>query len=482
MSDGIYGYVYQINGTTTRETGSFFVIESASSIISDPTFTGSGDGAGLNDMSTAGDSTRNTSAKYVVEIDSTTETFDTFRWSDTGGASWNRENVTITAALQLLNDGVQVQFAHRSDHTKNDKWTFDVTTDSAFYVPIIPAYQDTYGIYVRQDTNRWYLSKEDDFSLVNALEFAKVNAWPDDLIAAVSINEEIWLICRNTTELWYDVGSDPFPFERRQNLIIKYGCAAPYSISVIDNNILFWLGGNQEGGRCVIMLDGYSAKIISTEAINEALQSYEEISDAIGFPIQWNGHLWYCLILPSANVTWIYDLTTDAWHQRVSVFPSRQPATKEKREGRWRANCHAYFDDKHLVGDFENGNIYQLTDEEYTENGEMLPCERITQHINSSLNRLCMYDLEVDIEKGTALLKGSGQGENPQFMLQVSKDGGKVWGDERWLNNGLHGQYNKRLKWNGLGTARVFTFRLRVTDPVYRTLMGSVANIENLGS
>jgi hypothetical protein len=58
---------------------------------------------------------------------------DTFKWSDQGGnppASWNAENVRITASIpQLLNNGVYFCFTNKFGHTAGDYWEFVTGTD-----------------------------------------------------------------------------------------------------------------------------------------------------------------------------------------------------------------------------------------------------------------------------------------------------------------------------------------------------------------
>ena len=60
----------------------------------------------------------------------------------------------------------------------------------------------------------------------------------------------------------------------------------------------------------------------------------------------------------------------------------------------------------------------------------------------------------------------TGQGSNPQVMLQVSRDGGKTWGAELWRTLGAIGQYRTRANWLRLGRSRDWVMKFRVTDPV----------------
>jgi hypothetical protein len=481
ITDSLHGYVYQrleYDGfdplVSEHDQGDFFEVTGSSYVIASPIFTG----AGLPDMSTQGVYTAANSKQYRVTIDSTGdfETPDTFKWSDNGGSMWNKLKESITGDIQDLNDGVQIQFIHTFGHKTNDRWDFEATIDKTFYVPVSVAYQDGYGVYIRQNSDRFYLPHPHDFSVVNALNFAKASSFPDNLTAGISIREELWLVGRTNAEVWYNVGVGEFPFERRQNLIIKYGCIAPYSLQVAHNNTLFWLAQSQEGGRIIIQVAGYDAQIISTEPLNAELSGYERVDDAIANVVQWNGHIFYIITFPTADRTWVYDLTTKMWHEWRSEIDNELPSEYSVRQGRFRGNPYVYFDGNHIFGDFESGKLYKLSESTYTDNSRMFICERTSRHFQYNLEHVSVNSIQIDVEAGAGLT--SGQGSDPQFMLQVSKDGAQSWGPELWRTAGAVGKYRTRVKWNRLGTSRDFTFRLRVSDPTYRVIVGSVADIE----
>ena len=54
----------------------------------------------------------------------------------------------------------------------------------------------------------------------------------------------------------------------------------------------------------------------------------------------------------------------------------------------------------------------------------------------------------------------------PQVMLQISRDGGHVYGAELWRSFGRIGKFRARAVWNGLGRARDWTMKFRITDAV----------------
>ena len=69
----------------------------------------------------------------------------------------------------------------------------------------------------------------------------------------------------------------------------------------------------------------------------------------------------------------------------------------------------------------------------------------------------------------------TGQGENPQIMLQVSRDGGYTYGNEMWTSFGAEGEFLRRAEWRRLGVSRNYVFKFRITDPVKVIFIGAAA-------
>ena len=63
-------------------------------------------------------------------------------------------------------------------------------------------------------------------------------------------------------------------------------------------------------------------------------------------------------------------------------------------------------------------------------------------------------------------------------MFSTSKDGGHRWIERESKSIGKIGQRKHRAKWNKLGFSRVWTFRVRSSDPTYRVLLGAVGEAE----
>ena len=405
---------------------------------------------------------------------------DTFRWSQDNGITWVASNIDITGFDQLLSDGVEINFPHITGHSKIDFWTIQVTIDSAFYPPITPIYLDSYGIFPKSNTQRFYISNSEDFSQINALDYASTNAFPDNLVCGVAINEEIFFIGSYTTELWYDTGASPFPLQRRPNLLIHWGTSAPFTLATASNNSLFWLAQNIDGGRVVVEMNNYSVQIISDQTLNDKLQSYGYIDDAFGFIVEWTGKKFYFLTIPSADVTWVYDYDAKVWRQRTTLRTKEDIKDKDYVEGRYLASCHVYHNGEHYIGDWKSGKIYQLSSTYYQDGTMPIINEATSAPLHINLDRMSIHSLQPVFQAATSL--PSGQGSDATVMLRYSKDGGYTWSSEIRKPLGKIGETLRRCKFNKLAYGRSIIFNIRISDPVYKVLMGAIIELEDTGS
>jgi len=76
----------------------------------------------------------------------------------------------------------------------------------------------------------------------------------------------------------------------------------------------------------------------------------------------------------------------------------------------------------------------------------------------------------VDIESGVG---DPATGSDPQMALSWSNDGGHTWSSEYSKSMGKAGEYKKRAIWTRLGVSRDKVFRVMVSDPVKRILLGA---------
>lgn len=345
---------------------------------------------------------------------------------------------------------------------------FAQITDSDFPGAVTVAYLDGYFVFNEPNSQKIWITSLLDGLSVDPLDFASAEGSPDGVVGIIADHREIWVFGTNSVEVWYDSGNADFPLSRIQGAFNELGCAAPYSIAKMDNG-LFWLGKDARGQGIVYRANGYTGQRISTHAVEWQIQQYENMSDAIGYTYQQDGHSFYVLIFPQADRTWVYDVATQAWHERAGFVKGEFT--------RHRSNCQAFFQGEVLVGDYQNGNVYSLDLEDYSDNGSIQKWLRSWRALptgQNNLKRSAQHSLQLDCETGVGL--NLGQGSDPQVMLRWSDDGGHTWSNEHWVSIGKIGEFYRRAIWRRLGMTmklRDRVYELSGTDPVKIAIVGA---------
>ena len=324
---------------------------------------------------------------------------------------------------------------------------------------------DNFMIYNSPNSNQWGCTNV--ASVVSSgLNFAATLTAPGNLVGLIVNKREVYLLSEYTSEVWVDVGSYPFPFQVVPGSSIQHGCAARGSIARLGESFAF-LAQDTRGIATVVMMNGYNVQRISTHAVEYAIQNYAITSDAIAFTYQEDGHEFYVLTFPNADVTWVYDLATQLWHKRAWT-------DNMNVDHRIRANCMMNFNGKVIVGDWENGNLYFMDKTIYTDNGQRVIRRRRCPHLTQDLKRMFHNDLQIQFQPGVGLQ--TGQGSTPQAMLRWSDDGGSTWSNEHWTSIGSVGQYKNRAIWRRLGVARDRIYEVAVSDPIKAVVISANLN------
>ncbi len=403
---------------------------------------------------------------------------DKFYQIDSEGNATQKGTLSTTSGrVSLTSNFTQVGFV---DGT-NSVYVYNVDTDS-FTTGALPngattkriTFQDAYGIMTLEEDTKFQISGVSDLSTYAALDQGSVSssAQINQLVGVESSKLELWLFGDVRTEVWVNAGLSPgVPYEKNPGVYIEMGCAGRWTVEVMDNTVI-WLGRDERGKAFVCRADGYRPTVISSEPLHTEFETYERVDDAFSYSYTEAGHTFYVLTFPTANRTWVYDIATQMWHQRSSFFPAidDSPSVNVNRH---IANCYAFFQTKHMVGDFNSGKIYQMSREFLDDAGTLIYRERIFPTISYDQKRVFISKLYLDIQAGNGLV--TGQGSDPQIMLQVQRDG--VWGNERWKSAGAQGERGRRVFWPRLGQGRYLIPKISMTDPVDWVLLDASAEI-----
>jgi hypothetical protein len=376
----------------------------------------------------------------------TTQTIITALGTGTGGAGTYTVNNSQTVTSRTL---------------YGLNWSVLPSTDGAFQGGTNVDIVDNYFVYNRPDTQQFGASSV--LSPISpALSFSSKDGAPDDLVTLIVDHREIYLLGEASSEVWVDQGTIPFPFTRIPGTSTQHGIVAAFSVSRLGNSFAY-LSRNNRGQAQVVQMNGYVPQRISTHAV-EATLANQDVSDAIAWTYQLEGHEVYVISFPTLNLTWCYDIASGMWHKWLYTNNLGQYE-------RARGNCCAVFQGQVLVGDYANGKVYKLDKTNYTDDGQHVRRLRRAPHLVTDFQRQYFDELQIQFQPGVGTVNGSG--ENPQAMLRWSNDGGSTWSNEHWTSIGRMGKYANRAIWRRLGTARDRVFEVSISDPVKAVIVSA---------
>ena len=271
---------------------------------------------------------------------------------------------------------------------------FKQIDDPDFPGAVTVGYLDGYFVFNEPNSQRLWITSLQDGTSIDPLDFASAEGSPDGLVSILIDHREAWLFGTNSVEVWYDSGAADFPLTPVQGAFNEVGCIAAFSVAKLDNGI-FWLGSDARGRGIVYRANGYTAQRVSTHAVEWQIQQYANMSDAIAYTYQQDGHSFYVLIFPSANSTWVFDVATNLWHERAAYVNGNFT--------RHRSNCQMSFNSEIVVGDHESGVIYAFDLDVFADNGEVQKWLRSWRALptgTNDLNRSAHHSLQLDVETG----------------------------------------------------------------------------------
>ena len=143
-----------------------------------------------------------------------------------------------------------------------------------------------------------------------------------------------------------------------------------------------------------------------------------------------------------------------------STFPARH-----------RASCYAFFNRMHIVGDYSNGKVYELSATTYTDDSDAITRQRIFPHAYSEKDRIRLKEFELDCETGVGA---------SNITISWSKDGGHTYSATTFDRSlGAASAYKTRLVVRSLGIARDWLFKISMTGAVKAVIRDAIARPRN---
>lgn len=237
-----------------------------------------------------------------------------------------------------------------------------------------------------------------DGSSWDALDFI-VKEGRADSIEAIHVDHlELYLLGRRSAETWRAEGNQFQIFERDPGGFAEFGLVARYSVVSLAGGV-FFLAGDDRGQVIALRMRGLQPSRVSTHAVEQHWTSYIQngwsVSDAIAYGYVESGHQMWVINFPNANRTWVYDVSTELWHEwgwfdGTSVL-------------RFRGRSHALAFNRHYIGDWQNTNIYEASFTIHGDNEAAIRYQRTAPHLHEEQRQTVYHSFRLDMDTGTAI-------------------------------------------------------------------------------
>lgn len=310
-----------------------------------------------------------------------------------------------------------------------------------------------------------------DGSSASSLNAVGAESDPDELVRDYAFDQVLYRFGKRSVESWYNSGVGTPPFDRIEGQIINVGLGAIHSVAN-SRDFVYWVGSDSQ----VYRARGGQEKVMSTAAISGAMQGYATTSDAFGEVFTIDDKTMYIVTFPTANKTWCLneELGKNGW------FELSEGIT----DGRYNAGSMLEVYSKVLVGGRNNGELYELDFNSYDQAGTTWRRRRVLASVNGDIlgqkgKRVRMSRMEFILEMGTGLL--TGQGDDPQIMVEASYDGGRTWTTGDWLKIGRLGESNIRAEWFSMRSFYDMMVRLTTSDSVALNVYSAAIDLKLAG-
>lgn len=356
--------------------------------------------------------------------------------------------------VQMAGDGTNIVVVSGGEIYVYDGLTTGPVTDPDAPAASSVVWIDGYFLFGELGTQQFFISGLGAPMDYDALDFASAEWKPDIIVTPIVLRRTVYLAGTKTIEAQQNTGGADFPFSRYQDVLIEVGFAGRDS-GCVSNDTMFWLASDRTARR----LDGLTATVISSAAAAKAFKGWADPSLTVVTAHVWSNHLF--VVFRNPDGCWVYDQTTDLWHERAS-YASPTWGVKHC------IDCY----DKTLFSGAAGGKIYTLNDETYTEDGDVLPFEMISPYAWAGGLDFSVDELEVVMQTGVGSLT-----LNPTISLSKTANG-EDWSDAQIEHLGKAGERNTRVRFGAQGSDYAMAFRLRITDPVKRAILGIYADID----
>lgn len=315
------------------------------------------------------------------------------------------------------------------------------------------AYQGGWGIFNVPNTGQWYITGINDFSSVDALDFATAEAHPDPLLRPFISHNQLLLCGTETIEIW-DLTGDEFPFTPQANSQIERGLIGPNAI-VGEDNTVYFVGED----KVIYRLEGYRPVRVSNGAIERAVLNVTDASlVACEMFAYTSGGQKFITVTFGNELTVQYNLATGFWNYAESYgYSYWRVLGSAGGRNRWFSTPTG---------------IVALDETLNQDEGGILLRRAVSAPGDANGLALSVPYFQLDAEVGRAPIN-----EDADLMLRFAPDG-ELFGNIKTRSLGSTGDYKRRVVWRNLGVGRRPTIEIGASGNFRLSVMAAIAEVE----
>lgn len=375
---------------------------------------------------------------------------------------------STTTPASMVDNGIQLVVVNGSPsgwYVTLEKTRFNTLYDPSFQGADKVDYVDTFFLFNTPGTPNWYSSLSLSV-LFDPLYTADKEGFSDLLATLIVCRRWIWLLGQRTSEVWYNAGTADFPFAIMPGEFVEHGCTAIYTVQKYDDSV-YWLTTDKDG-HCIIVKGLWgNVQRISTWAIEAEISKYPDIDQAVGMTYQQNGHAFYVLTFRQADKTWVFDISTQQWHEWVVI-------DQDGNEHCHPAVAMTYAWGKNLCLEYSTGRVFWLDPDYFQDdfnfglNGPTVR-RRSFPHVTQDGKRRTVWQFVADVSVGNQI----DTVQPPLLNFRYSITRGASWSTTMVAGLGNTGQYDHSMQFQRLGSARDWVFEVFWSGADFTTLNGA---------
>lgn len=291
-----------------------------------------------------------------------------------------------------------------------------------------------------------------------------------DLPIALAIQLTYVVAIKSTsTQFFYDAGNPTgSPLSPVPGALLNYGCVSADTVQTVDD-MLLWVTSNIDSTPQVLLLRNLQPTIVSTPAIERRLETGSNNNQYISFGFKLAGHKFYGVSNIQANVTFVYDITSQLWYEWTDANGNYYPVMAVQ-SGTIFETQSTVLPPSLVVQLRTTGQSYILTPDYITanDNGVVFTVEVVTPNFDGGTDRRKMMNVmwvNADQTKGSVL------------SMSYSDDDYKKWSIPRYFDLGID---KPMLTGFGTFTKRAHRFRHSSNTPLRLRSIGLQLDVGTL--